>query len=168
MLVGVRLAYPGHLLINYVKELRDSDIQVQPAGIDLRVGKIFTFKSKGRISFKDKELPEVKEVKRREDGCWELSPGAYKIRFSEIVKIPADCVGVCLPRSSLLRSGVDLRCALWDPGYVGRGEALLTVLNPNGSLICRDARIGQLVLIKLISPPRKLYSGSYLGENINE
>ncbi len=168
MLVGVRLALPGHLLTKYVRELLDPEIQVQPAGIDLRVKKIFTFLSKGKISFRGKELPEVRELPKGSDGCWELGPGEYKVRFSEIVEVPADAVGICLPRSSLLRSGIDVRCALWDPGYVGRGEALLSVLNPNGCLICSEARIAQLVFIKLISSPKKLYSGSYIGENVNE
>jgi len=162
------LAFPGHFLLNYVKDLLNSEIQVQPAGIDLRVKKIFTFRSRGRISFKNRELPEVIEVPKGSDGCWELAPGGYRVRFSEIVEVPADAVGVCLPRSSLLRSGIDVRCAVWDPGYVGRGEALLSVINPNGCILCSEARIAQLVFIKLISSPKKLYSGSYLGENVNE
>lgn len=166
--MGATLAYPGHILAEYINGLLDKNTQIQPAGVDLRVRSIYAFTSRGGVSFRSKDLPHVREVRKGVGRCWELGPGAYKVRFSEIIQIPEEAIGLCLPRSSLLRSGVDVRCALWDPGYRGRGEALLIVFNPNGFLICDNARVAQLVLIKLISPPKKLYSGSYLGENINE
>src|SRR3989442_11332336 len=37
-----------------------------------------------------------------------------------------------LPISSLLRVGCNVETAVWDAGYRGRSEALMTVVNPAG------------------------------------
>ncbi len=158
------MAYPGDKVKTWVSPLDEE--QVQPAGIDLRVDKIFEFHEKGTISISSKQLPLTKEV-LLENGFWYLKPGAYKVRFREIVKVPVDAVGFCHPRSSLLRMGVAVHCAVWDPGYMGRGEALLVVYNAHGVRIEKNARIAQLVFISLKHPPSRTYSGSYQGENID-
>jgi dUTP pyrophosphatase len=62
--------------------------------------------------------------------------------------------------------GVSISCAVWDPGYSGRGESLMTVLNPHGVTIAQGARVAQLVFIRLESKPTKLYQGAYQGENL--
>jgi len=103
---------------------------------------------------------------RPADGLYRLQPGAYKIRFMDVVSVPLDAVGLCFPRSTLLRMGVSISCAVWDPGYSGRGESLMTVLNPHGVAIAQGARVAQLVFIRLESPPASLYRGSYQGENL--
>ncbi|MCD6324096.1 MAG: deoxyuridine 5'-triphosphate nucleotidohydrolase [Desulfurococcales archaeon] len=160
------MALPGSLISELIEGLIDRGLQEQPAGVDLTVRKIFTFINAGVFRFEDKELSRTEEVPP-EGGKWKLPQGAYKIRFNEVVKIPEDALGLCLPRSSLLRSGVDIRCAVWDPGYYGRGEALLAVLNPNGVEIGVDARVAQLILVRLAGRPKKLYRGGYWGENID-
>jgi dUTP pyrophosphatase len=159
------MVLPGHEAMRFIKDILDKEIQEQPAGVDLRLQKVFKFKSAASFSFSAKIASVVEEVPPGRGG-WELQPGAYKIRFAEVVHIPTDCIGLCLPRSSLLRSGVDVRCALWDPGYYGRGEALLIVNNPHGVRLEPDSRIAQFFLIRLASSPRRLYGGSYLGENL--
>ena len=138
--------------------------QIQPAGVDLRVDKIFKFTGWGEVRREGKKTAPVEELPA-EDGLWSLEPGAYKVRFMDPVKVPTWAVGFCYPRSSLLRSGVSLECAVWDPGYHGRGEALLVVWNPNGFRLEHGARIAQLVYAILEDEARG-YSGSYQGENL--
>ncbi len=159
------IAIPGVDAASYVEGLRSREVQIQPAGIDLTVWKVFRFKSRGYIGFHSRVLAGVEEV-AAVDGKWVLQPGPYKVVFREVVSVPPDCIAVAFPRSTLLRCGVDLRTALWDPGYIGRSEALLVVHNPHGVELEVGARIAQLVFIKLVSKPHKLYSGTYQYENV--
>ncbi len=140
--------------------------QVQPAGVDLRLDEVYEFLGPGTLTRQGKELPPVRPVRQSRPEVYELGSGAYRIRFLDVVSVPPDAVGMCFPRSTLLRMGVLLHCAVWDPGYRGRGEALMVVVNPHGARIERGARVAQLVLIRLESRPPKLYSGSYQGEGL--
>ncbi len=157
------MAYPGFHASRWITPVTSQ--QVQPAGIDLRVSKIFMFNGKGYLGVDSKQLAETTELEPNENR-WILEKGAYKIRFAEIVSVPEEAVGFCYPRSSLLRMGASLLCAVWDPGYKGRGESLLIVENPHGIEIEVGARIAQLVFIRLVEKPQKTYDGSYQGENI--
>lgn len=142
------------------------DSQFQPAGVDVTLKKALKFSSLGKIDFDNSErkVSETTELPF-EDGWVHLSPGSYKVIFNEYVKVPADAAAVCFPRSSLLRSGITLECAVWDPGYEGRSEALLVVSNPHGARLKENAKIGQLVFIMLSGPAGETYQGVYKGEN---
>ncbi|MEM4427166.1 MAG: deoxyuridine 5'-triphosphate nucleotidohydrolase [Zestosphaera sp.] len=155
----------GHEILKYVRDLLDTNTQLQPAGIDLRVSQVFKFRSAGVIGFNERKLPEVEEV-LPENGYWSLDPGVYKIRFAEIVELPQDVLALCFPRSSLLRSGVLVSCTVWDPGYVGRGEALMHVMNPHGINLGVGARVVQLIFFRLNKAVEKTYEGFYKGENL--
>ncbi len=157
------MAYPGDRARKYVPSSTDS--QIQPAGIDLRISIIEEFTDKGVIMVNGKDIPRGKRLEPQ-GGYWELKPGAYRIRFEDIVEIPLDAVGLCFPRSSLLRMGATINCAVWDPGYRGRGQALLNVFNPHGIRIEVGARIAQIIFIKLLEYAKVGYSGSYLGEGL--
>lgn len=143
-----------------------SEMSLQPAGVDLSVDKIFTFTGPGKLDYDNSErmLSEVKEVPFDEEVF--LPPGVYKIRYREMVRIPKDAVGLCFPRSSLLRCGATVSCGVWDPGYEGKGESLLMVQNPSGLILKRGARVVQLILIKMEGEGQ--YKGAYQGENIGE
>jgi len=56
--------------------------------------------------------------------------------------------------------------ALWDPGYEGKGEGLLIVENPYGIVLEKDARIVQLIFIRLESKPESEYRGVYMREGL--
>ena len=158
------MAMPGFQVLKYIKNLL-SENQLQPAGVDLTVYKVFKLISRGYLGVNYRRISEVQEVPKK-NGKWHLSKGAYKVLINEIIQVPEDAIGLCFPRSTLLRMGVDVRCALWDPGYYGRSEILLVVHNEHGVIIEENARIAQIVFIKLVEKPHKLYSGMYKGENI--
>ncbi len=140
--------------------------QFQPAGVDITLKEAYAFKSAGVIDFDNKErkISEVEPLAFESDSVT-LKPGAYKVIFNEYVRIPQDVAGLCMPRSSLLRCGVTLECAVWDPGYEGRSEALLIVKNEHGIKFKRNAKIGQMVFIRLSEASDALYEGRYKGEN---
>lgn len=155
----------GYEILKYVRELLDTEKQLQPAGIDLRVSRVFRFKSAGVLGVDERVLPEVEEV-MPENGYWSLDPGVYKIRFAEVVELPRDVLALCFPRSSLLRSGVLVSCTVWDPGYIGRGEALMHVINPHGIKLGVGSRVVQLIFFRLNKTVEKTYEGFYKGENL--
>src|SRR5207244_3333002 len=63
------------------------------------------------------------------------------------------------------RSGVSIHGAVWDAGYSGRGEGLLSVLNSRGYRLQRGARVAQLVFFRLSAATAEGYKGRYHGEN---
>jgi len=140
--------------------------QYQPAGIDITLKEVYNFKSPGMIDFDNKErkISDVEPLAFENEKV-SLKPGAYKVIFNEYVRIPKDVTAMCLPRSSLLRCGVTLECALWDPGYEGRSEALLVVRNEHGITFKKNAKIGQMVFVRLAEDAKSLYEGVYKGEN---
>ncbi len=140
--------------------------QVQPAGVDLKLDTVELLREPGVLGVSERRLPRGDPVEPGPDGYYMLEPGAYRVRFADIVRIPMWTVGFCYPRSSLLRMGVSLHCAVWDPGYEGRGQALLVVYNENGFRVQRGARIAQLVLARIEGSPSSGYRGAYQGEAI--
>lgn len=140
--------------------------QLQPCGIDLTLRDVFEFSSAGVIALhnKDRKISNVKKLSFRNGEIF-LPKGAYKIIYNEYVKIPGNCAGMGFPRSSLLRCGAFVHCALWDPGYEGRSESLLIVENEKGIALKKNARIVQLSMILLSEKAKRLYSGAYKGEN---
>lgn len=141
--------------------------QVQPNGIDLRLERVQRLTSPGLLGAADavREPAAREEVTSDGDGWWDLAPGAYVVTYQEKVNLPAHLMALGRPRSSLLRSGVAIHGAVWDAGYSGRGEGLLTVSNARGYRIQRGARVLQLVFFRLGEPVGEAYRGRYQGEN---
>ena len=145
----------------------DPDVQIQANGIDLRVERIQRLSSPGLLGATDAlRGPAAREdLPSDKDGWWDLHRGAYVITYREKVNLPHDLMALSRPRSTLLRSGVAIHAAVWDAGYSGRGEGLLSVLNARGWRIQRGARVLQLVFFRLSKPTLEGYKGRYLGEN---
>lgn len=140
--------------------------QFQPAGCDLTLKEVHELADAGEVDF-DNSKRRISGSKKLEfeGGKLHLSPGCYKIVYNEYVEIPLGCAAFGYPRSSLLRCGADVRCAVWDPGYHGRSESLLVVHNPHGITLHKDAKVMQLVFVRLEEKAEKGYEGKYKGEN---
>jgi dUTP pyrophosphatase len=151
-----------------VESMIDPETQTQMCGVELTLQKIERFLTAGAVAFDNKErkLPETEPVNFDEMGWIELTAGAYLVTFNEIVNIPTDVTALARARSTLLRCGATLETALWDPGYRGRSQSLLVVYNPLGLRLKKNARLMQLVFLRLEKKAEKLYSGKYQGENI--
>ena len=147
-----------------VTETVDFPKQVQGVGMELTVKSIYAFMGEGTIGFynDDRILPRTIELPwDKYHGDRKLFMGCYLVNLNEKVSIPIDKIGFGIPRSSILRMGVSLGTAVWDPGYVGHGQVLLQVLNSFGLIIKKDARIMQLVFADLDSDAVQLYDGIY-------
>lgn len=137
-------------------------------GMELTVQKIERFASSGVVAFENSErkLPDTESLEFDQSGWIDLPPGAYLLTFNEIVSIPGDVAALARARSTLLRCGASLQTALWDPGYRGRSQSLLVVHNPSGLRLKKNARLMQLVFMRLEKEAEKVYEGRYQGENI--
>jgi len=153
---------------NLIEDYINLDIQLTPNGFDLTVGGIFEFSTPGALDFsnKEREVPKGKEIlpKKRipqdKFGWWDLKKGAYKIRSNECINLPPDLIALAFSRTSLLRMGAFTQHGVWDAGFQGRSEFILVVENPKGIKIKQNARIAQLVFIK-INKTDKIYQGIY-------
>ena len=141
--------------------------QLQPNGIDLRIERVQRLTSTARfgVAEADREPAGREDVPCDQAGWWDLRHGAYVITYRERVNLPPDLTALIRPRSSLLRSGVAIHGAVWDAGYSGRGEGLLSVLNDRGYRLQRGARVAQLVFFRLSTATAQGYAGKYQGEN---
>ncbi len=157
---------PDELLAKKIVEVVDEKVQKQQAGIDVTVREVYVPKSSATIDFdnKGRRLPEYEPLEWKDDKV-ELKPGIYKVVINEVVRIPKDAAGICLPRSTLTRSGCTVYTALWDPGYIGRGELALSVQNPYGLVLKKNARIAQIFFIRLEKEAEE-YKGAYKHQNM--
>jgi len=153
----------GRFVARFVTPVEDE--QIQPNGVDLRLGELFRITGTGALHPAGTQLAEREAVERPDDPAAApepLAPGAYVVRYVERVRVPEGHVGLILPRSSLLRNGAVLYSALWDQGYEGRGEGLLVLWHP--LVLPPRCRIGQFML--MTAEAAAAYCGQWQGENL--
>ena len=154
----------SHLITDFT----NLEEQLQPNGIDLTLMEVRGLTSSGYIG-KDPQqrlLSDSKIIAFDKHGWVRLCQGSYLIIFNEICNLPLDLMALGKPRSSLLRSGVSIDTAVWDAGYKGRSQALLTVFNPSGFEIQQNSRLLQLIFVRLETLTSIGYQGRFLNENI--
>jgi dUTP pyrophosphatase len=145
----------------------DLKAQAQPNGFDLTLREIALPQTSGRIAIDDSQrvISDLSPLVFDGLGFIDLVPGIYIITYNEIVHLPNNIMALARPRSSLLRCGVTVNTAVWDAGYSGRSQSLMVVYNPRGFRLQKNARIVQLIFMRLTAETEG-YSGSYQGENI--
>lgn len=150
-----------------IRDFISLDEQLQPNGFDLTLRNISTFVTAGSINKgKGRILSETRLIEPDEGGYFNLLPSSYLVVFNEIVALPAYIMALARPRSTLLRCGATVGTAVWDAGYQGRSQALLTVFNPQGIRLEINAKLIQLVFMHLGSDTESVYKGRFQGENI--
>jgi deoxycytidine triphosphate deaminase len=151
------------LLIKQIDEVPSGE-QKQPAGYDVTLSKLYSFSSSGyyTLGIEKTENSQLTEILADADGYFDLGRDSYLLELNEVTTIPPDAIGILLPRSTLLRNGLDVRSALFDPGYSGQPKILL--VSYRKAKIKKYSRIGQLVIIRSDTPFRKQYAGRYQGE----
>ncbi len=143
------------------------DEQVQPNGIDLTLREVALFQSAGTIAASNaqRRISDLAPLMFDGGDYIQLMPGAYLVTYNEIVHLPQNVMALAFPRSSLLRCGATVNTAVWDAGYHGRAQSLMVVHNASGMCLQRNARIVQLVFLKLTRETEG-YRGTYQRENI--
>lgn len=141
--------------------------QLQPNGFDITLRDVALIQTAGAITVENDRRVVSGLAPLVFDGLGfiNLVPGVYIITYNEVVHLPDDIMALARPRSSLLRCGVNIGTAVWDAGYSGRSQSLLVVYNPMGVRLEKNARVVQLVFMRLTGETEG-YRGAYQGENI--
>lgn len=149
--------------------------QYQPAGIDLTLNELYSFKHNDGVIYgllKDaKVLPEqVKcqtsniQVSGMLKTVFRLKPHtAYVGVTTEQIKISKNAGQFYLPRSSLLRAGIDVRTAFGDPGFFGHLSFMIVNHTNELFVIEKGARFAQLVDVSANNVDNE-YDGDYQEE----
>lgn len=164
--------------IDYLKKMYPNcdNKDYQPSGLDLRLGKVFYLdgerdKTYGLIDGQ-KYLPEHKELKpillecKKDDyvAGWKLIPNQpYICQVENQIQIGNHNAQFYLPRSTLLRAGVNVYTALGDSGYQGRLSFLVINHGPRPFFIQRGERFVQLIDFE-VSGVSETYNGDYQEE----
>ena len=141
------------------------EINVNPAGVDLKVCEVYRIAEDGIASFFFifRSVEKMK-IEPEEDGFYYLPKGTYEVRVANKIKMPMDAVGILLPRSTLNRLGIlKSESSLIEPGYEGYPTQTIRV-TVGEFRIHKDEFWFQLIVMKTLGIPDKGYSGFYQGE----
>jgi len=148
-----------------VEPLDDIDLQVQPASIDLRLGREFLEFQHANIPCihpnSENEVDEyVDETIVDEDGEFILHPGDFVLGTThERVEIPDDLIAHVQGRSSMGRLAVVIHATagIIDPGYRGQITLELSNLGTAPVALTPGMRISQVLFTRLSSPAERPY-----------
>jgi dCTP deaminase len=145
-----------------VEPLADLDVQLQPASIDLRLGREFR-----RAVTASEGVEEVTE-----GGAFILGPGEFALGTTlERVHVPSDLVARIEGRSSIGRLAilVHATAGFIDPGFEGEITLELANLGPRSASLRVGSRICQIVFHLLTSPAERPYGpargSKYAGQS---
>ncbi|MCA1813189.1 MAG: dCTP deaminase [Halobacteriales archaeon] len=148
-----------------VRPLDDPDLQVQPASIDLRLGREFlTFRS-ARLPLIDPADPRglqdyTERVALREGEPFILHPGEFALGSTlEWVELPHDLVARVEGRSSLGRLAIVVHATAGfiDPGFQGTITLELSNLGRVPVALRPGMRVCQIAVYQLSSPSERPY-----------
>ena len=162
----------GDLVID---PLDDPDLQIQPASVDLRLGREFLEFRRTNIPCihpnSEREVDEyVSETIVDEGEEFVLHPNDFVLGTTkERVEIPADLLAHVEGRSSLGRLAIVVHATagLCDPGYRGQITLELSNLGSAPVALSPGMRISQLTFTELTSPARRPY-GSERGSKYQD
>ena len=158
-----------------VEPLADPELQIQPASIDLRLGREFLEFQRTNIPCihpnSEQEVGEyVEETLVEEGGEFILHPGDFVLGTTkERVEIPPDLLGTVQGRSSLGRLAIVIHATagIIDPGYRGQITLELSNLGTAPVALSPDMRISQVIFTELKSAASSPY-GSDRGSKYQD
>lgn len=166
--------------IDYLKRMypnRDEK-DYQPSGLDLRLGNLFYLDVERDVEYGlingEKILPEHKPIEPisiqvAEDDYvtgWKLIPEQpYIAQVKEQIKIGENNAQFYLPRSTLLRAGINVYTALGDLGYNGHLSFLVINHGPRPFFIQEGERFAQLVDFQ-VRGGSESYDGDYQEKEV--
>jgi deoxycytidine triphosphate deaminase len=137
---------------------------IQPAGIDLKMDKLFKQKSSGSLVDNVKNLPELEEVECEDEIYTLKAKSSYIVSMEGKIDIPVGYCMLYLPRSTLLRSFISVHTAVGDPGFYGTLQFMIVNNGEYDFKIRKHERIAQAVIFKVKGSGE--YDGSYQEKQI--
>lgn len=162
----------GSLVID---PLDDPELQIQPASVDLRLGREFLEFRRTNIpsihpDAEDEAADYVSETIVEEGDDFILHPNDFVLGTTyERVEIPPDLIAHVEGRSSLGRLAIVVHATagLADPGYRGQITLELSNLGTAPVALTPGMRISQLTFTRLTSPAERPY-GSERGSKYQD
>lgn len=142
---------------------------IQPASVDLRLGREFRVFRNYRLPYIDvkKDMPELTELERIDDKVpFILHPGEFVLAVTlERVELPDDLVGRLDGKSSLGRLGliVHSTAGFVDPGFKGRLTLELTNVANLPITLYYAMPVSQISFARLSTPADKPYGAGATG-----
>src|SRR5262245_35249008 len=155
-----------------IEPLSDAALQIQPASVDLRLGREFLVYRPAQVTVLDPADPagiaeSMDRVLVDEGLAFVLHPGEFALGTTvERVKMPSDLVGTVDGRSSIGRLAVVVHATAGfvDPGFEDQVTLELSNIGSIAVKLYPGTRIAQIVLHELSSPaelPYGLERGSH-------
>jgi len=137
----------------------DSESDVQPNAVDLRLGKVYRIRDEiFEITNHSKTHRGSDEIKPDTEGFFYLIPGSYEVIMKNTIHVGPNEAGWVITRSTLNRNGVFLTSGLYDSGYNGVMAGVMHV-TCGPARIKKGTRIGQY--LSFDAETLKLYDGDY-------
>jgi dCTP deaminase len=142
---------------------------VQPASVDLRLGREFRVFRNDRLPYIDvkQEMPNLTEVVTMDDATpFILHPGEFVLAVTlERVELPDDLVGRLDGKSSLGRLGliVHSTAGFVDPGFNGRLTLELTNVANLPVTLYYAMPVSQISFARLTTPAERPYGAGATG-----
>jgi dCTP deaminase len=148
-----------------IEPLSDPELQIQPASVDLRLGREFLVYRPAQVSVLDPGDPasiasSMERVELAEERAFVLHPGEFALGTTvERVRVPRDLVGMVDGRSSIGRLAVVVHATAGfvDPGFEGQITLELSNIGSIAVKLYPGMRIAQIVLHQLSSPAEQPY-----------
>ncbi|MBI2084320.1 MAG: dCTP deaminase [Candidatus Aenigmarchaeota archaeon] len=143
--------------------MENPDVQIQPSGVDLRLGNEFRVFKVISVPYIDPKHPieNYTELIRIEDNQpFVIHPGEFVLAsVKEYIKIPDELVGLIDGRSSLGRLGISVHTtsAGINPGWEGILALEVANIGKMPIALYPGMRVAKLTLAKLTSPPERPY-----------
>lgn len=160
-----------------IEPLDDPELQLQPASVDMRLGREFLVYQLPHMASIDTREPIVqseyaREVTIEEGDYFTLHPGEFVLgSTAEWVSLPDDLVARVEGRSSIGRLAVVVHATAGfiDPGFEGKITLELSNLGRVAVKLYPGMRISQLVFQQLSSPAERPYGpdrgSKYFGQD---
>ncbi|MBU0898695.1 MAG: dCTP deaminase [Nanoarchaeota archaeon] len=158
-----------------IEPLSDPELQIQPAGVDLRLSNKFRVFKLSSIPFIDtkKQAEDYTEVIEVDDEKgFIIHPGEFVLgSVKEYIKISDDLVGSVDGRSSLGRLGISIHTtsSSINPGWEGTLVLEISNIGKMPVVLYPGMRIAKLALHKLSSPAERPYNvrkTKYHGQDV--
>jgi dCTP deaminase len=147
-----------------IEPLENTDLQIQPAGVDLRLGnefRIFKVGSTPYIDTRQKNTDYTESVVLEDDRPFIIHPGEFVLAsIKEYIKMPCNLMGSVDGKSSLGRLGIAIHTtsASINPGWEGRFVLEITNMGRMSVALYPNMRIAKLVIHKLSSDCQRPYN----------
>lgn len=97
---------------------------------------------------------------KEDQHIWVITPGVYSLTFYQGCSLPNNIKAEIVHRSSLLRMGVEIRSAVYDPGFkVEEMGAVMIAHNP--VVIEKGSRVAQILMCETLVAQE--YAGQWQG-----